>query len=335
MCGDPHAVRRPAPDGTPEARCPVRRPDHPRRPAAPAALFLLLAAIPMALPLAAQAAPDSVPHRVYDARAGRWTDFGVLADSVAAADVAFVGEQHDDAGTHRLQRALLEALAPRRERVVVAMEMFERDVQPLLDRYLAGDAAEAAFLAGSRPWPNYAADYRPLVELARERGWPVVAGNVPRRLASAVSRAGPDTLGSLPPEERAWIAADRDCPRDAYHALFTEQMRAHPMPGTEMEQAAAADRFYLAQCAKDETMAESVARALTRHGPGTLVVHFNGSFHTDRRLGIVPRVERRAPAARVRVVSAVPVPDLARVDPAEFRERGDFILFTHRPRPER
>ncbi len=309
--------------------------NHPPRRAALAALTLLLASVVVpAPPLAAQAPPDSVPHSVYDARAGRWTDFGAMVDSVAAADVAFVGEQHADPGTHRLQRALLEALAERRERVVVAMEMFERDVQPLLDRYLAGQATDSAFLAGSRPWPNYAADYRPLVELARARGWPVVAGNVPRRLAAAVSRAGLDTLAMLSPEERAWVAAERDCPRDAYHALFAEQMRAHPMPGSAQEQAAATARFYFAQCVKDETMAESVAHALERHGPGALVVHFNGAFHTDRRLGIVPRLARRAPAARVLVVSAVPVPDLARMDPAEFRERGDFILFTHRPKPD-
>ena len=298
-----------------------------------AAALALLASLAAASPLPARTSRDSVPHRVYDARAGRWTDFGALVDSVAAADVALVGEQHDDPATHRLQRALLEALAARGERVVVAMEMFERDVQPLLDRYLAGEVAESAFVAGSRPWPRYATDYRPLVELARERGWPVVAGNVPRRLAAAVSRAGLDTLASLPPAERAWVAAERECPRDAYHALFAEQMRAHPMPGTPEEQAAATERFYLAQCAKDETMAESVARALERHGPGALVVHFNGAFHTDRRLGIVPRLERRAPAARVLVVSAVPVADPDRVDPAEYRDRGDYILFTRRPPP--
>lgn len=308
----------------------MRRPTLSLRRASAAALALV-AALAAAPPLPAQTPADSVPHRVYDARAGRWTDFAALADSVAAADVAFVGEQHDDAATHRLQRALLEALAARGERVVVAMEMFERDVQPLLDRYLAGEVAESAFVAGSRPWPNYAAHYRPLVELARERGWPVVAGNVPRRVASAVSRRGPDTLAALSPAERAWVAAERECPRDAYHALFAEQMRAHPMPGTAEQQAAATDRFYLAQCAKDETMAESVARARERHGPGALVVHFNGAFHTDRRLGIVPRLERRAPGARTVVVSAVPVSELQQVDPAEFRDRGDFILFTRRP----
>ena len=294
------------------------------------ALLVALAAVPLP---AQTPLPDSVPHRVYDAQAGRWTDFGALVDSVAAADVAFVGEQHDDPATHRLQHALLEALAGRGERVVVGLEMFEPDVQPLLDRYLAGDTTEEAFLAGSRPWPRYATDYRPLVELARSRGWPVVAGNVPRRIAAGVSRAGLDTLAALPEAERAWAAAERECPRDAYHALFAEQMQAHPMPGTAEEQSAAVDRFYAAQCLKDETMAESVVRSLERHGPGALVVHFNGAFHTDRRLGIVPRVQRRAPSARVVVVSAVPVADLDRVDPAEFRDRGDFVLFTRRPSP--
>lgn len=49
--------------------------------------------------------------------------------------------------------------------------------------------------------------------------------------------------------------------------------------------------------------------------------------------GIVPRVERRAPAARVLVVSAVPMPEPDRVDPAEFRDRGDFNLFIRRPPP--
>lgn len=296
---------------------------------------LLLGATAPAAPLAAQAAAaDSVAHRVYDAQAGRWTDFAAMADSLAAADVVFFGEQHDDPGTHRLERALLEAMAGRRDGVVVGLEMFERDVQPLLDRYLAGEVAEAEFLGGSRPWPNYATDYRPLVEFARERGWPVVAGNVPRRIAAGVGRAGLDTLAALPEGERARVAAELACPRDAYHALFAEQMAAHPMPGTPEEQAALVERFYAAQCVKDETMAEAVVEARAERGPGAVVVHFNGAFHSDRRLGIVPRVERRTPGARVRVVSAVPVADLASVDPAEYRELGDFVVFTLRPAPE-
>jgi uncharacterized iron-regulated protein len=299
------------------------------------ALLAVLLCCAAALPLAAQAVSGYVPHRVYDVRAGRWTDFETMAAALAAADVAFVGEQHDDPGTHRLQLALMEGLARRRGGVVLALEMFERDVQPLLDRYLAGDVPEDAFLAGSRPWPNYAEDYRPLVEFARARGWPVVAGNVPRRIAAGISRAGPDTLAALPAEERALAAAELRCPRDAYFARFAEQMRAHPLPGTAAEQTAMTERFYAAQCAKDETMAESVTAALERHGPGTLVVHLNGAFHTDRRMGIVPRLARRAPRARAVVVSALPVADLDRVDPREHRRLGEYLLFTLRSGPER
>lgn len=290
---------------------------------------LLLA---VAAPLAAQSASGYVPHRVLDTRTGRWTDFEAMTAAVARADVAFVGEQHDDPGTHRLQLALLEGVARRRGNVVLALEMFERDVQPVLDRYLAGAATEAEFLAGARPWPNYATAYRPLVEWARARRWPVVAGNVPRRIASAVARGGLDTLAALPSGDRALAAAEVRCPRDAYRARFAEQMAAHPMPGaTPDAQAAVTERFYGAQCLKDETMAEATAAALARHGAGALVVHLNGAFHTARRLGIVPRVERRVPRARVVVVHAVPVPDLDTVNPREHRREGDFVLFTLAP----
>ena len=61
------------------------------------------------------------------------------------------------------------------------------DIQPILDRYLSGAISEAAFLKASRPWPNYAADYRPVVEFAREHHWRVIAANVPRPIGRSWS----------------------------------------------------------------------------------------------------------------------------------------------------
>jgi uncharacterized iron-regulated protein len=66
-------------------------------------------------------------------------------------------------------------------------------------------------------------------------------------------------------------------------------------------------------------MAESLAARLR---PGTLVLHLNGAFHSDHRLGIVPRLLRRAPGARVLVVSLVREPS----DTAP----GDFTIITTR-----
>src|ERR1041385_3936562 len=135
-------------------------------------------------------APSYTPHRVYDTHRKQFIDFESLVARIVAADVVFVGEEHDDPATHRMELALLEGIGRRRDSVVVALEMFERDVQPLLDRYLAGAATEAELLSASRPWKNYSGDYRPLVELARVRGWPVVASEVPRRLATLVAKTG-------------------------------------------------------------------------------------------------------------------------------------------------
>jgi len=199
------------------------------------------------------------------------------------------------------------------------MEMFERDVQPLLDRYLNGTVTEQEMLAGTRPWRNYAADYRPMVELARSRRWPVVASNVPRRLASAVARGGLDTLRTLPAGERAFAAAEIDCPEDDYFRRFTAEMGEHPGMTPELMRG-----MYLAQCVKDETMAEAIAGDLRE---GATLVHFNGAFHSDHRLGIVPRLLRRRPGTRVAVVSLVraggPIPG----EPLP----GDFVVYTGAP----
>ena len=249
-------------------------------------------------------APAPAPLAVTDARAGAAVAPAAMHDAVARADVVFVGERHDDPIAHAAELQLLEQLARRGRPVVLALEMFERDVQPLLDAYVAGRATEAEQLAGARPWPNYAGDYRPLVELARARGWRVVASNAPRPLASLVSRGGLRALDTLAADRRAHVAADLRCPDDAYRAKFVAlmgDMAGHG--GAPGDGAAMAQRFYEAQCVKDETMAESVAAALA---PGTTVVHVNGSFHSDEGLGAVERLRRRRPDATVLVISVVP-----------------------------
>src|SRR5690606_17191827 len=144
-----------------------------------------------------------------------------LAD-LATADVVFVGEQHDDPNTHRLEVAILEGLKQRKVAPVVSLEMFERDVQSVLDAYLSGSASEEEVLKTARPWPRYKTDYRGLVELAKANGWPVIAANVPRRIAAAVAKAGSDAVGQLPADDRALVAKELECAEDAYFERFAK-----------------------------------------------------------------------------------------------------------------
>lgn len=307
-------------------------------------------------PAAPVHAPAYVPHRVYDSAGATFTDFETLVARASRSDITLVGEQHDDPSTHRLELALLEGLARRGASVTVSLEMIERDVQALLDAYLADRLAETEFLKGSRPWPRYQTDYRPLVEFARAKLWPIVAANVPRRLASEVGRRGLAALDALSGADRGLAASELQCLRDSYYERFVREMSKHPAPAGSGDSAVPAtgastdatldaaehtilDRFYEGQCLKDETMAESVERARrqTRGATAPVVVHFTGAFHIEYGHGMAARVRRRAPGATLLTVSFVPLERLAQgdpldtVDPARYRDRADFVVFTLKP----
>ena len=273
-----------------------------------------------------------VPERVYDTRRHGFTDFESMLADLARADVVFVGEQHDDPNTHRLEAAMLEGLRRRRVTLSLSVEMFERDTQGALDTYLSGGIAEEEFLKSSRPWPRYATDYRMLVEMAKANGWPVIAANVPRRLASSVAKTGLTALDTLSPTERSWVAADVRCPRDAYFNRFAATMSGHDGPGsakaTPEEQRNTTERYYFSQCVKDETMAEAIATGFDQYNR-KLVVHVNGAFHSDFGQGTAERVRRRLNGRRVAVVTLLPVKDLDALAPAgEDLARADYLVYT-------
>lgn len=281
----------------------------------------------------------SVPGvRVVETASGQDLAFSDLVQRIAGADVVFFGEQHDDPETHRTELGVLDAIGRSGRPVILSLEMFERDVQGVLDDYLAGRVGEAEFLAKSRPWDRYVTDYRPMVELAKARGWAVVASNVPRTMASAIGRKGLAALDTLTPVERSWAARDNQCPDDAYRARFMETMRGHgsggaaPAPGDTLP-TTVANRFYYAQCVKDETMAESIASARERGPRNAIVVHYDGAFHSDYHQGTVARVQRRAPNLRMVVLSAVPVTDQSTATVVEHKGRADFLIFTKRIPP--
>jgi uncharacterized iron-regulated protein len=240
--------------------------------------------------------------------------------------------QHDDPNTHRLELAIVEGLTRRGVSVVVAMEMFERDVQENVERYAAGTSTEDQFLAASRPWPRYGSDYRPIIEFARAHHLPIVASNVPRRIAADVSKTGMSAVDGLG-DDRRLVAREPQCPTSGdYYDRFAGAMGGHPAAGENgaAETKARNDRFYFAQCLKDETMGESVAEAFHRNATGRVtIVHLNGAFHSDFGAGAAESTRRRLPGRRVAVVSILPVADIDASRPADDDlRRADYLVFT-------
>ena len=263
-----------------------------------------------------------VPQRVFDTRQKTFSDFESMLADLARADAVFVGEQHDDPNTHRLELAIVEGLTRRGVSVVVALEMFERDVQSQVEGYAVGRITEEQFLKDSRPWPRYATDYRPLIEFARAHHLPIVASNVPRRIASDVSKNGMPAIEKLGSDDRAFAAREVQCPTSGdYYQRFGEAMGGHE---------GANANFYFAQCVKDETMGESVATAFQKNATGRVtIVHVNGAFHSDFGEGTADSARRRMPGRRIAVVSMLPVDDLdtTKPDDDDFK-RADYLVFT-------
>jgi len=261
---------------------------------------------------------------VWDTRARRALELSELLDRLAAADVVFVGETHLDDTTHRVEAAVLEGLLERRAgKVVLSLEMFERDVQPVLDRYLAGSLDEAAFLAAARPWSNYRTDYRPLIETARRAHVPVVAANAPAALRRKISAGGRPALEALATEERRLLPAEILPADAAYWERVDRATRGHMNFASQPDE----QRLYSGQNLWDNSMGNACAEALVLH-PGTTVLHVVGGFHVMYRDGAAAQLRKRAPGARIAVVEVVPAPGLHAARPERDTESADYVVYT-------
>lgn len=78
--------------------------------------------------------------------------------SNARVQVVLFGECHDDPVAHSLEAFLLVSLAAQREATALSLEMFEADVQLVLDEYLAGRIAERDLLQDARCVRRYQSD---------------------------------------------------------------------------------------------------------------------------------------------------------------------------------
>jgi uncharacterized iron-regulated protein len=103
--------------------------------------------------------PDST-MMILNGRTQAGSSFSSLTGQLAQADVIFIGEVHDDSFTHVVEFELLKGVHQHSPRLAVSLEMFERDVQSLLDDYLQGRITESVFLEQSRPWGNYSRPMR-------------------------------------------------------------------------------------------------------------------------------------------------------------------------------
>jgi uncharacterized iron-regulated protein len=209
----------------------------------------------------------------------------------ASRDVVLLGESHDDYDHHAWQLQTLAALYSLRPRMVIGFEAFPRRVQPVLDKWVAGELSESQFLQRSewdKVWSFPSALYMPLFQFARINRIPMLALNVDRELTQQITKNGWD---GVPVASKEGVSRPAPASR-AYQDALYEIYKAHPGAGQTSGEAGRTDPAFLhfvdAQTTWDRAMAEALAGGL-RAAPGSappIAVGILGVGHVQSGYGV-------------------------------------------------
>lgn len=240
-------------------------------------------------------------YHLVDSSTQKLINLPTLAQRLVDKDVIFIGEFHGNHASHLLEMQLQTELFKLRPQQILSMEMFERQQQTLLNRYLDGEIGERYLINETPTWPNYAGSYRPMIEFAKEHLLPVVAANASGDIVRCIGQYGKGYVDNLPTGEQPWIAQQAFENNVAYQTKFYDFMTS--MKKMDANRKASS---YAAQLARDNTMAESILDALQAN-PQHQLIHLNGSFHSASHLGTVALLKQRAPNLKIAVITPIRV----------------------------
>jgi uncharacterized iron-regulated protein len=252
---------------------------------------------------------------------GKKADYEDIIKEILKADVIFFGELHDNPIAHWLELEITKSLySAKGKNLFLSAEMFETDNQLLIDEYFAGIIKESSFESEVRLWKNYATDYKPLLNFAKQNELKFVASNIPRRYASAVASGGFEALQKVSPEGLKYIAP-LPVEYDPELACYKDMLSMGSEIGGKMEKKVS-DNLPKAQAIKDATMAKSIA---SYWQPGQIAIHYNGSYHSDRHMGIIWYLNRYNPSIKVATITTVLQDDIVKMN-EESKKMADFVI---------
>jgi uncharacterized iron-regulated protein len=213
---------------------------------------------------------------IWSPRRHAFVDRATIEREAAATRYVLLGEKHDHAEHHRLQRELLAAIAKSRKPAVV-FEMVDVDDQPKLDaapREADAIGEATTWKARGWDWPLY----RPIVALALEKDLPIVAGNFPRARIKGLFHHGDGPSTEIDDATKKSLGIDRPLPPALERDLEDELAASHcgKLPKELLP------TFALAQRLRDGQLAERMRTRATAGG----AVLIAGEGHVRRDRGV-------------------------------------------------
>ena len=214
-------------------------------------------------------------------------------EQIKQNDVVYLGENHDRLAHHQQQLEIITQLhEDSANDLAIALEMFQRPFQPMLDRYLENKIDEIQLRQQSEYDTRWGFDwefYAPILRFAKANRIPVIALNTPEEITRKVAEQGIKNLkGSdfryIPP------LTEIDLTNQEYRQRLANIYQQHVEEG--QGNSTDADNFFAAQVLWDETMAEAIAHYYQNH-PQSQIVVLVGKAHVMYDYAIPDRVDRR------------------------------------------
>ncbi len=233
------------------------------------------------------------------------------AQEIGEVQLVFVGERHDNASHHHLQRQVIQALIDSGKDVAVGLEMFESGNQGVLNAWTEGTVQVSLFQTAWQDQWGYWEAYKELLFFIRRQGIETIGLNIPRFIVRQVARNG---FQSLPEHFKKEAGVTECVVTPDYEGLLRRQLSGHGKePTTEHFQ-----YFCEAQMLWDRSMAQRAEAFLEAHPDKTLVV-LAGSVHSWKQ-GI-PRQLKKERTYQVILPTAPGFGQLEEMTPAD----ADFI----------
>lgn len=256
-------------------------------------------------------AQTKTPFVLYNSK-GKKVSYKKMIRVLAQNDIVLFGEYHNNAIAHWLQLSVTKDLFEKRK-LTLGAEMFEQDNQKVLNDYLQGKINAKGLDSLARLWKNYPTDYAPLVNFAKENNIPFTATNIPRKYAALVSKKGFTGLDSLTAQEKSWIAP---LPM-AYDPELPGYKNMVAMMGGH-----GGENLPKAQASKDATMAHFI---VTTQVPGSLFIHYNGSYHSENYEGIGWYLAKNNPLLKIKTITTVSQKNIHNLE-AENLNKAHYII---------
>lgn len=261
-------------------------------------------------------------YKIYSNKEKREIRLDEIPKILKGNDVVIWGEEHNDSIGHQLELQTFELLN-KTDVYALGMEMFESDVQEVMDEYLQDLIRPDYLISAGRAWPNYS-DYQPLVEFAKEHKLSVIASNAPKRYVSAVTKNGLDFLPKFNALALSYLAPlPIHVDTGAYRTKFENIMGGHD--------ALMGSHIFESQNLWDATMAWHIATFLQKY-PTAKIFHINGGFHSDEKLGIYTQLlnylQRFKSNKYLANISCSADIHWQNPDWNTFKDRGDIVILT-------